>query len=186
MPTPGRIPAATINATPVASHETTSGNNRKRRALGLPGCGLAVGRLGTVTHHVLLLRAVDEAASSAAPLSWCRWRSPRPDSARVRSASCAHPGRTLTRARRTSSYRSYEPRARQIGRANHPVRMTPGIPETATFVPWSNNQAYSTESAQATMKPAGGNQPEAPYETSSNVGSTPRSPAPRRPAVRRS
>ena len=30
MLTPGRIPAATIKATPVASHETTSGNNRKR------------------------------------------------------------------------------------------------------------------------------------------------------------
>ena len=30
MSTPGRSHAATINATPVASHETTRGNNRKR------------------------------------------------------------------------------------------------------------------------------------------------------------
>ncbi len=28
--TPGRTPAATINATPVASHDVTNGNNRKR------------------------------------------------------------------------------------------------------------------------------------------------------------
>ena len=30
MWTPGRIPAATIRATPVASHERRRGNNRKR------------------------------------------------------------------------------------------------------------------------------------------------------------
>ena len=32
--TPGRSHAATISATPVANHETTSGNNRKRGAAG--------------------------------------------------------------------------------------------------------------------------------------------------------
>ena len=35
MLTPGRSPAATINAMPMASHETTSGNSRKR---GRSGC----------------------------------------------------------------------------------------------------------------------------------------------------
>ena len=40
--------------------------------LGLPGGGLAVGRLGVARHRVLLLRA-RPTASSAAPLSWRRW-----------------------------------------------------------------------------------------------------------------
>ena len=36
MLTPGRIPAATMNATPVASHATTSGNNRSAGTLRPP------------------------------------------------------------------------------------------------------------------------------------------------------
>ena len=35
MSTPGRIAAATIKATPVANHETSKGNSRKR---GRSGC----------------------------------------------------------------------------------------------------------------------------------------------------
>ena len=39
MSTPGRSHAATIKATPVANHDTSSGNNLQARAFGLPGRG---------------------------------------------------------------------------------------------------------------------------------------------------
>ena len=37
MPTPGRSPAATISATPVASHETSEPEHREARTFGFPG-----------------------------------------------------------------------------------------------------------------------------------------------------
>ena len=42
MSTPGRIPAATINAMPVANHETRSGKTSPAGTLGLPGAGSTV------------------------------------------------------------------------------------------------------------------------------------------------
>ena len=58
MLTPGRIPAATINAMPMASHETASGNTRKRGRSGCQLRGLAVRQLRVAGHHVLLLSGV--------------------------------------------------------------------------------------------------------------------------------
>ena len=64
MSTPGRIPAATITATPVASHETRSGNSRQR---GRSGCQAVDGRTSARVRW----------ASGSPP----RWADRRPSSA---------------------------------------------------------------------------------------------------------
>ena len=68
MLTPGRSPPATISATPVASHETRSGNSRQRGRSGCQRRGLAVGRLGCASHQVSVPPSSRAVRRSSAPL----------------------------------------------------------------------------------------------------------------------
>ena len=79
--TPGRSHEATIRATPVANHETSSGNNLRR---GRSGCqDVAVRRLGVARRHVLLFRSLLRKHLRRFRRRGRRWNRPlRPDSSR--------------------------------------------------------------------------------------------------------